>query len=95
MPDPLMDRIAFIDRSILTIRDVRILDCIMNNPGLNGSDIVTKLKLRGYSSVAANFARMLRHEMIVDRRHGIKQAIPSRFYVTDKGARYMERVRNG
>ena len=88
----IMDRITIIDRSGLTVRDVRILECISACPGECGTDIVERLELHSRSSVQANLPKLIKHGMIEDRRLREGQAIPSQWHITPKGDAFLRRI---
>lgn len=91
-PASVMERIAIVDRSGLTTRDVRILDCIINQPGQCGNDIVLALGLHCRSSIQANLPKLIKHGMIEDHRLREGQAIPGQFHITEKGREFWERI---
>ena len=65
-PDPtaFMERIASLDESNLTPRDLRILDSVIRNPGQCGTDVVSSLRLPGRSSIQANFLKLIRYGIL-------------------------------
>ena len=88
----IMDRFVLFDQSEITVRDLRIIDLLLKNPGLCGNDLVTYLRLPSRSSVQGNIPKLIRRGMIEDRRHREGQAIPSRLFVTDKGREFWEAI---
>jgi len=85
----IIDLLALLDRSRLTPRDVRILDCVRHHPGCCGKDLVTYLKLPGRSSVQANIPKLIRWGYLEDRRRREGNAIPSQLHLTMEGLEYI------
>lgn len=87
-----MKVLATIDRSGLTVRDIRILECISSYPGQSGSDISEILELQSCSGVRNSLAKLLKYDMIDDQRERKQQAIPGRLYILPKGDEFLKKV---
>jgi len=91
---PLLRQLQVIDRERLTVRDTLVLYLVIETPGMCGQDIQKKLGFTNRSAVHSQFARLIKHGMIVDLREREAQAVPSRYYATDKGKEFWGAIEN-
>jgi DNA-binding MarR family transcriptional regulator len=82
-----------IDKRGLTARDVLILYTIIQQPGISGIDISTKLGLSDRSAVASNLLRMEREGYIVDHREVRSKANAAILHPTPKGLEFWEELK--
>lgn len=79
-----------IDRMRLGPRDVMILWAVTERPGSNGTDIQHILGLQSRSWVSNQLLRLIRRELIEDRRGPEQefQGVPSIYHPTEKGLKF-------
>lgn len=82
-----------IDKRTLTARDVLILYTIIQQPGISGIDISTKLGLSDRSAVASNLLRLEREGYIVDHREVRSKANAAILHATKHGLEFWEELK--
>lgn len=82
-----------IDKRVLTVRDVLILYTIIQQPGISGIDISTKLGLSDRSAVASNLLRLEREGYVVDHREVRSKANAAILHATPKGIEFWEELK--
>lgn len=81
------------DKRNLTARDVLILYTIIQQPGISGIDISTKLGLPGRGAVATNLLRLEREGYVVDHREVRSKANAAILHATPKGLEFWEEIK--
>lgn len=86
-------RLRKIDMRTLTVRDVLVLFAVIENPGIAGNDVATKLGLDNRSSIASNLLRLEREGYIEDRRELRRKANPAILHPTSEGVAFWEEIK--
>jgi DNA-binding MarR family transcriptional regulator len=86
-------RLRRIDKRTLTVRDVLVLYAVIENPGISGKDVSTKLGLPDRSSIASNILRLEREGYIEDRRELRRKANPAVLYAKQAGLEFWEHIK--
>lgn len=81
-----LGKLRILDDHSLSVRDAGVLHAVIENPGKCGDDIRKILGFPNRSKVNTNFLRLQRFGLLVDERLEQKQAVPSKYYATEKGA---------
>jgi DNA-binding MarR family transcriptional regulator len=82
-----------IDKRTLTVRDVLVLYAVIENPGIAGMDVATKLGFRDRSSIASNVQRLEREGYIEDRREVHRKAIPALLHPLPAGIEFCNEIK--
>lgn len=86
-------RLRKIDKHTLTVRDVLVLYCVMENPGIAGNEIANKLGLENRSSIASNLLRLAREGYIEDHRIVRRKANPTIMHILPKGLSFWDEIK--
>lgn len=86
-------RLRKIDKHTLTVRDVLVLYCIIENPGIAGNEIAVKLGLENRSSIASNLLRLIREGYVEDHRTVRRKANPAVMHVLPKGLSFWNEIK--
>lgn len=82
-----------VDKRTLTVRDVLVLYTIIQQPGISGIDVTTKLGLPDRSSIASNLLRLEREGYISDHRETRSKANPAILHPTQRGLEFWEDIK--
>jgi DNA-binding MarR family transcriptional regulator len=82
-----------IDKHTLTVRDVLVLYCVIQNPGTAGNEISKKLGLENRSSIASNLQRLIREGYIEDHREVRRKANPTILHALPKGLAFWDEIK--
>jgi len=85
-------RLQKLDKAGLSPRDILILYVVKNKPGINGIETAHILNLRSHSCVQTQFRRMIRQELIEDRRLEAKKATSAYYHITSKGEKLLDEI---
>lgn len=86
-------RLKRIDRHRMTVRDVLFLYTVINNPGINGLEGARSIGVKERSGIVRNIERLIKFNMIEDRREVAEKAIANRLYPLPAGIAFWEALR--
>lgn len=86
-------RLRKIDKHALTSRDVLVLYTVMENPGISGVEISTKLGFENRSSISSNVTRLIRDGYIEDHREQRRKANPALLHATPAGRAFWDEIK--
>jgi len=92
MDNPVRSALTMLDRSIWTVRDIRVLDAIRQQGGMSGADIFAKLGLKYRSMVKNSIVKLERAGLITDTRERKERAMPCHCYITEQGIFFLEEM---
>lgn len=87
-----MMRLRKIDKAGITPRDFIGLYAIYTHPGCNGNDVTKMVGHEERSGMQSGFHRMIRLGLIEDRRERVSKAVPTVFYITEKGKQLLDEI---
>lgn len=90
--EALLAAFSLLDQTRMTVRDVRVLHAMRENPGMNGSDLREYLGLAFHSMVKNNIGKLIKAGLAYDTRDIEQQAIPRSCYITDRGKAFLEGI---
>lgn len=84
----LMVKMRKIDAAGLTQRDVLVIWCVKENPGIEGILLSQKLGFKSRSNVQTNIFRLIRLGFIEDRRAVAAKTVPNILHLLPKGEEF-------
>ena len=88
-----LTRLWKIDKSGLTARDLMLLYTIMTHPGISGLEAANLVGVRARSSVQFSYARLMKREMIEDRRVQESKGVPNRLFILPAGLEFWNQMK--